>query len=85
MRHHQQGETELGLPPFDLGDDGTAGHRVQPGGRLVQHDELGLGGQRPGQRDPALLPARELPGQSTAELLVVREADRAQPVGYPLR
>jgi hypothetical protein len=38
-------------------------HRVQPHGRLVEHQQLGGADQRAGERGPALLPAGEVPHQ----------------------
>src|SRR6266550_1112992 len=42
-------------PVDDIGHD-----RVEAGGRLVEEHDLGLGGDRAGERDPLLHPARQL-------------------------
>ena len=34
--------------------------RVEPGRRLVEEEQLGVADQRAGEREPLLLPAREL-------------------------
>ena len=41
-------------------DDLLLRRHVEAGGRLVQHDQIGLAGQRHGDADALLLPAREL-------------------------
>src|SRR5690606_21730799 len=50
--------------------------RVEGGERLVQQQETGLHGQRPRERDPLRLPARQLPRTRRRE---PRQADAVQP------
>ena len=47
-----------GQPAEHLGEDVLVGG-VDPGGRLVHEQHVGLGGERAGDEHPALLPARE--------------------------
>ena len=56
----QHRQTELAAQEIDeLGQDlGLA--RIHPGGRLVQEEELRLGGERAGDLEPALVPVREI-------------------------
>ena len=59
---------EFVLQPLDRID-------VEMVGRLVEHEQVGIGDQRPGQRDPLLLPARELVHRPVDHL---REAEAMQ-------
>ncbi len=48
--------------------DLAAQARVERGERLVEQHERGRGGQRAGQRDALLLPARQLPGPAVGQV-----------------
>ena len=58
---------------------------VEAGGRLVEHEHLGLGQERHGQRDALHLSAGELVGVAAEELVVVRQPDLGQPVARALQ
>jgi hypothetical protein len=60
VRHVDRGDPELALDRPDLVPEGDSDLRVQGGQRLVEEEDLGLEGERPGKRDPLVLAAREL-------------------------
>ena len=57
---HDRGHPEPPLELLDLVAEVHAHLRVERGERLVQEQEAGRGGERAGEGDPLLLPAREL-------------------------
>ena len=63
---HLVGDDDHGHPALGQADhhvEDLVDHlRVEGRGRLVEEDDLGVHGQRPGDGDPLLLPARELRG-----------------------
>ena len=59
---HDDGLAELVDRGAKQVEDAAARLRVEVAGRLVGEDDGGTGDQRPGDRDPLLLPARELGG-----------------------
>ena len=61
------------------------GGDVEAGGRLVEHQHLGLGQERHRQRDALHLAARELVGVALEELVVVGQADLGQAVARGLQ
>ncbi len=67
-----------GLEHLALGRD------VQPGGRLIQDQHLGSRQEGHGQRDPLHLAAGQLVRVTGQELVVIWQADLAQPGSGPL-
>ena len=72
----QADAVEGGQVAAQVAADLAAGAGVEGGQRLVEQQQAGLGGQRPGQRDPLGLAARQGPGPVAG---VVGEADPLQP------
>ena len=60
------GRARLAQHTQDVGADRGAHRRVERGEGLVQEDDLRLDGERTGEGDPLLLPARELMGIAAA-------------------
>ena len=75
------GAAELG---HRLEDHRLRGH-VETGRRLVEHQHLGLGQERHGQRDALHLAARQLVGVAAEELVVAGQAHLGQAVARALQ
>jgi hypothetical protein len=72
-----RGGAGLAKQPPDVGADGRPEARVEGTEGFVEQDEAGLDGERPGERDPLLLPAGELMRIALAE---PGHADRVEQV-----
>ena len=77
---HQGGGPGRAKDPAQLGRQPLAQAGVEGGQRLVQQQQPGLHGQRPGQRDPLPLAAGQGPGQPVA---VPLEADQREQLVDP--
>ncbi len=80
VRHHDEGEAELFLQAHHLEARALAQLAVERGQRLVEQQQLGPLHQRPCQRHPLALAARELRGLA---LRVVLEMHQLQDLGDP--
>src|SRR5713226_792162 len=76
VRHDHAGDADLLLQPLDQPVDHVGVHGVEPRGRLVVQQVLGLARDRPGDADPLAHPARELGRELLRHL--GREVDEAQ-------
>ena len=76
MGHVDRGDPELALDRPDLlaQDDPDLG--VERGQRLVEEQDLGLDGERPGERDALLLAARHLPREAVGAALEVDQLEQ---------
>jgi hypothetical protein len=72
-----RGRAGLAQQALDVGPDGGAQAGVERPERLVEQDQAGLDGQRPGQCDPLLLATGELVRVAAAQ---AGQADRLQQV-----
>jgi hypothetical protein len=78
VRDHHGRQAERALELADLDTDFLAQLRVEVRQRLVEQERIGLDDQRPRQRDPLLLAARELARQSVAEPLEAHQLERTR-------
>ena len=58
---------------------------IEPGGRLVEEEQLRVADQRAGQRQPLLLAAGELADPRVALLLELHQRDAPRSAGGPAR
>jgi hypothetical protein len=65
--HHDDRRALLAPQADDQIHDHLASERIERTGRLIRKQHLGLHHQRPGQRNPLCLAARQLPGAPSAE------------------
>ena len=72
---------ELGADATDEGEHLRPLHRVEPVGRLVEEDELGIVGDRRGELDPLALARGHQPDRTEA---LLAETDQPQRVVRPL-
>ena len=63
------GDAQLVLQPLQEPKDFLADQLIERGGHLVADDEIGLGGERPGDRHALLLPAGQFAGLAGDEVL----------------
>src|SRR2546426_4689651 len=82
VRHHHAGDADLVLQPLDQPVDHVGVHGVEPGGRLVVQQVLGLARDRAGDADPLAHPARELGRELLRHL--GGEVDEAQALPHPV-
>src|SRR2546425_2901542 len=82
VRHHHAGDTDLVLQPLNQPVDHVGVHGVEPGGRLVVQQVLGLARDRAGDAAPLAHPARELGRELQRHL--GGEVDEAQALPHPV-
>ncbi len=76
MGHEHGSDADPANDVADLAPRPFAECRVEVGQRLVEQEHARLGGQRPRQRDPLLLPAGELPDAAQAVPLEIHQGER---------
>ena len=76
------GEAELVLQHLEQVDDAGLDRHVERRHGLVEHDQLGLEGQRPGDADALALPAGELVGEAVGVL--GRQPDDGEQLLHPV-
>ena len=74
VRGKEHGHAVVGRRRQHRGHEIVAGDRVEHRHRLIEHEEARVAGQRQGQRELGLLPARQL-----ARLALLRDAQLGQP------
>ena len=67
MRHEHDGQATLAVEPRDRLHDRRRRAGVDAGGRLVEQQELRLGGERPRDQDALLLAAGQRPERMRRE------------------
>ena len=75
---HQQGRLQFRHELFHQTQGGVDGRRVEPGGRFVEHQQLGVARQGAGQRHPPPLPARQLRRETVQEVAGRRQSEDLQ-------
>jgi hypothetical protein len=71
----EQDRAARALEFFDQLPQLTPGLRIEPGGGLIQEQEIGIADERAGQREPLLLAARERADARPPLLLQLNELD----------
>ena len=82
MRDKDIGQPELSLKIDQEAQDLRADRYIKCGYRLVEDQKLGLKDERPGDRDPLILPARKLMRQSV--VIMLAETDDLQILARPV-
>ena len=77
----EQDRAAAGAEALDQLPELAAGLRVEPGGRLVEKEELGVAHQRAGEREPLPLAARELADARSRLLAELYQVDDLRGIG----
>jgi len=80
----EEGDPGLALESQDQVEDADADRHVEHRDRLVAEDHAGLDGERPGDRDPLALSARELVGVLRSHLLGREQPDAPEQLVHAL-
>ena len=78
VRDEQDRGVRLGLERPDEVEDARLDGRVEPGRRLVEHQELGIGGEGDGDDDPLLHAARQLVRIALCDAFGIGDLDPVQ-------
>src|SRR5437867_4758218 len=84
VRHHHDGLLELFVQPREQRQYFLGGLAIEVAGRLVRHEDRGVGRDGARDSDPLLLAARELPGKVAHAILQADQRERRLDVLLPL-
>lgn len=82
--HGEHGRAAVARGGLDRADEQLTGGQVEPGGRLVEQEELGVGDERPRDQDPLPLARRAVAERPAGQLGAADELEQ-RPGAAPIR